>query len=184
MTRLILVRHGQTNWNVEGRYQGKTDVPLNAWGLKEAARLAETLRDWPIAAVYSSALSRAYQTAEAVAVLHGLAVVRDARLNEMDQGEWEGLLYGEILECYGAILSAWVYRPASVRLPGGETLAEVRQRVLAALAEIASSHPRHTVCIVGHKVTNAILKCHCTGARIAPTLRASPPNAGYEEIAY
>lgn len=96
MTRLILVRHGETDWNVEGRYQGHSDVPLNARGRAQAARLAEALRGSDIRAIYSSDLARARETAEALAHATRLAVQHDPRLREIDQGDWEGMLFLEI----------------------------------------------------------------------------------------
>ncbi len=88
MTEIILCRHGQTDWNREGRWQGRTDVPLNERGHQQALELAEALREVPVAAIYSSTLDRAYQTALAIARVHDLRVHRDARLDEIDQGAW------------------------------------------------------------------------------------------------
>jgi len=95
--RLLLVRHGETVWNREGRYQGVIDVPLSPEGERQAAALAVQLRSEPLAAVYSSTLRRAYYTAVPIAAAHGLTVIRDPRLNEINQGQWEGLRPAEIV---------------------------------------------------------------------------------------
>ena len=174
--RLLLVRHGQTVWNLQGRYQGRTDVPLTLDGQRQAAALAAQLRAEPIAAVYSSTLQRAYDTARPIAASHGLPVVRDERLNEINQGEWEGLHVSEIARGWPALFAQWERDPLAVRLPGGETLQEVQARVLAVLQEIARAWPRQTVCIVAHKVTVAAIRCWATARPVAEGLEAMPAN--------
>ena len=96
MTEIWIVRHGQTDWNVEGRYQGQADRPLNAVGLAQAQQAAEQLRGRDFAAIYSSDLQRARVTAEIIAGQLGLPVQVDRRLREVNQGEWEGLLTADI----------------------------------------------------------------------------------------
>ncbi len=144
VTDIILCRHGETEWNREGRYQGKTDIPLNGRGREQARQLAASLRDEPIAAVYSSTLARAYETGVEIARLHGLEVKRDPRLDEINQGLWEGLRREEIVlthatpqPCYlhrgpqrehggyqtrasGPVVSRSAGRPAEERLVGAD----------------------------------------------------------------
>lgn len=182
MTRVILVRHGQTDWNVERRYQGKTNIPLNDNGRRQAARVAEELSCLRLAAVYSSELDRSFRTAALIARPHGIDVVSDPRLNEIDQGEWEGLRHEEIADRYGERLRLWEEDPTSTLPPGGESLAEVRERVLECLHEILLKHPNDTVCIVAHKVTNAIIKSEVLGLSIGELMRQDPPHDGWEEI--
>jgi broad specificity phosphatase PhoE len=177
-----LVRHGETAWNVEGRYQGSADVPLNATGRRQARALAAQLRSEPIAAVYASTLRRAYATAEPIAAAHGLAVVRDPRLNEINQGEWEGLRPAEIVPRWADLHARWEREPLAVRLPGGETLDEVRARVLSALAAIALAWGGRTVCIVAHKVSLAVIKSQALGISLVDALRIVPPNASVEAV--
>lgn len=182
MARLLLVRHGQTDWNVQRRYQGQTDIPLNENGYRQAALVAEELKEVALAAVYSSALERAYRTAALIAHSHGIQVISDPRLNEIDQGEWEGLRREEIAERYGERLRRWEEDPTSTHPPGGESLNAVRRRVIGCLQEIVLKHPEDTVCIVAHKVTNAIIMSEILGLSIGEMMRQEPAHTRWEEI--
>ena len=147
MTEIWIVRHGQTDWNVEGRYQGQADRPLNAVGLAQAQQAAEQLRRRDFAAIYSSDLQRARVTAEIIAGQLGLPVQVDRRLREVNQGEWEGLLTADIEQRYA---EEWAERRAD-RLhaapPGGESLAQVAARVLEGVSDIAQRHPEQRILI-------------------------------------
>ena len=181
-TCLLLVRHGETEWNRLGRYQGSVDVPLNADGHRQAVALAAQLQGEPIDAVYSSTLRRAYDTALPIAASHGLQVVRDPRLNEINQGEWEGLRPAEIVLHWAELHEQWEREPLAVRLPGGETLEEVRARVLAALADVVLAWTGHTVCIVAHKVSLSTIKSYACDIPFAEALRVMPPNASIDRV--
>ncbi len=183
MTTVILCRHGETDWNIQGRYQGSTDVPLNPRGRDQARELAHALRAEPIAAVYSSTLARAYDTAAEIARLQGLEVTRDPRLNEINQGLWEGLRREEIVVAHRDIHERWTEAPLDLRLPEGETLEEVRDRVGAALDDILMLHGGETVCLVAHSVSMAAVKHHLQGLTLRDGLRSLPTNASYECIA-
>ncbi len=180
--RLLLVRHGETVWNREGRYQGVIDVPLSPEGERQAAALAVQLRSEPLAAVYSSTLRRAYYTAVPIAAAHGLTVIRDPRLNEINQGQWEGLRPAEIVRRWPELHARWQQEPLSVRLPGGETLEEVRARVLAALEDIVLAWAGRTVCIVAHQVSLAVIRSQALGLTLAEALHAALPNASVEMV--
>ncbi|MBN2386380.1 MAG: histidine phosphatase family protein [Anaerolineales bacterium] len=156
MTHLFLIRHGETDWNVEGRWQGQADVPLNARGRAQAARMAETLRGLDLQAIYASDLVRARETAEALAAVHGLEVRLDARLREIHQGEWQGLLVGEIEARYAARFHERRRDPLNVAPPGGETVAGVQARVVAFLQEVVARHPGQTLAIVAHGFVLAV----------------------------
>lgn len=182
MTEIILCRHGQTDWNREGRWQGRTDVPLNERGREQARELAETLRDQPVAAIYSSTLGRAYETALAIARVHELRVHRDPRLDEIDQGAWEGMCRDDILVSHPAELERWKSYPIDLRLPGGETLEEVRARVRAALDDVILLHEGRTICIVAHSVSMAVVKHELQGLSLPDALRTLPANASWERI--
>jgi probable phosphoglycerate mutase len=146
---LILVRHGETDWNRERRWQGHADTPLNETGREQARALARALNGEAIAAVYSSDLRRARETAEIVADGRGLPVLVDRRLREIDFGEWEGLRTVEIHERYPEFMAAWP--PTDGRpFPGGETYGAMGARVVAALGEIARRHPDEDVVVVLH----------------------------------
>jgi broad specificity phosphatase PhoE len=182
MTEIILCRHGETDWNRSGRYQGSTDVPLNETGRRQARELAEELRHEPIEAVYSSTLARAYDTARVIACVRGVSVTRDARLDEINQGVWEGLRRDEIVVAHRELHERWTTYPLDLRLPGGETLEEVRDRVSAALRDIVLRHPDGTVCIVAHSVSMAMVKHVVEGLSLADSLRTLPKNASWERI--
>ena len=182
MTAVILCRHGRTDWNDLGRYQGQTDVPLNEEGWRQARALAQLLRAEPLDAVYSSDLARAADTAREIARLHELAVRTDARLREIDQGRWEGLTVAEIHARDADLHRRWESAPLAVTLPGGESIAEGRQRALAALRDIVGRHPGGLICLVTHKVVLTILRCELTGDPLEPALRRLPANASFERV--
>lgn len=182
MTDIILCRHGQTDWNVHGRYQGRTDVPLNDLGRMQARDLARTLADRPIHAVYSSTLERAYDTALEIARPRGLEVRRDPRLDEIDQGAWEGMRRDEIAMHHPTELEAWKRYPIDLRLPGGETLEEVRLRVRAALDDMMMLHQGRTICVVAHSVSMAVVKHELQGLSLRQALASLPANASWERI--
>ncbi|MCS6863299.1 MAG: alpha-ribazole phosphatase [Abditibacteriales bacterium] len=150
MTRLIFVRHGETAWNVELRFQGQRDTALSARGRVQAQQVAERLRHEPIRAVYSSDLSRAVDTARAIAAVHGLPVVPDAALRERNFGDWEGCTAAEVRARWPDGLQHWQRAPHEYTPPHGESLAAVAARVQAKIRDIVAAHPDATVVIVGH----------------------------------
>jgi alpha-ribazole phosphatase len=150
MLRLILARHGQTDWNAQRRYQGETDVPLNETGRQQAAALARCLANTSIDAIYASDLQRAAKTAQAIAQLHGQSVLPEPRLREMSFGAWRGLTFDEIQERDAERLAAWLADPMHIAPPEGETLAQVTTRVQSALDDVLHAHPEGTVLWVAH----------------------------------
>jgi alpha-ribazole phosphatase len=182
MTRLILVRHGETDWNVEGRYQGQSDVPLNANGLAQAEALAGQLRGESFAAIYSSDLARASQTAEVLAGGSGATVHYDPRLREIDQGEWEGLLLKEIETRYAEAFERRRSDPLSTRPPGGESVGQVRRRVLEVIDEIRRGFPKETIVIVSHGLAIALIKVYLAGLPVESVWDHIPANASLERF--
>lgn len=149
-TRLLVVRHADPEESMRGRCYGSLDVSLSAAGLRRAAAVGEALRDHEVAAVYSSPLQRALETARAIATAHGLeSVVRDG-LRELDFGELEGMLYDEIASEHPELFRGWMHDPVSVRFPGGESLADLRERVLPEVAEIRARHDGEAAAVVAH----------------------------------
>lgn len=155
MTTILLARHGETNWNRERRLQGSSDTELNELGRTQARELAEALADVELSAVYSSDLQRARETAEIVAARKGLAVEVDRDLRERNFGSWEGLTRAEIAE-----------RFPDLELHDGESDADVRRRVLAAVHRIVAAHPTGSVLVVSHGSALNSLWHHASGERL------------------
>lgn len=176
MTHLCLVRHGQTDWNLEGRYQGQSDVPLNQKGLEQARSLAERLKGETFYAIFSSDLTRARQTAEPIANLLGLPIQLEPGLREINQGQWEGVLVEDIKARYAEIWSKRTEDPANVRPPGGETVREVATRVYAALDNIARRFPNGQVLIVSHGLSIATAICRDKGIPVGQAYTVIPDN--------
>jgi len=178
MARLILVRHGATDWNRDGRYQGHSDTPLNAEGIAQAQRLVDLLRSDGISHVVSSDLRRASVTAQILAEGLRLAPPRlDPRLREVDLGEWEGRLATEIAEDDAQAWDARNQNPAEVGAPGGETTRQVAQRVWACLDEIAGQADEAPVAVVSHGVALATALCRVRDIPLARVGELEPDNA-------
>jgi len=147
VTRIFLVRHGATEWNVHKRAQGHADIALTDEGRRQAVHAANELAHVDVDAVYSSDLQRARETARVIAESHGLDVKVDPDFREIDQGEWEGLTVDEIRRGWPDLWGP--ARHFSAR-PGGETPQQVRTRALAALERAVAAHPDGTIVIVSH----------------------------------
>jgi len=163
MTSIYLVRHGQTAWNKEEVFRGRTDIPLNETGLKEAAMAADYFRPLQLDAIHSSPLARAWQTAQEIAKHHTLQVQPLAGLIDMSFGSWEGRPLKEVRENDQERYRLWAEEPHRVEFPGGETLDQVRARAMAALESVIEKHPEKTVVLVSHRVINKVLLCAVLG---------------------
>ncbi len=159
MGRIFLVRHGQTTWNKANAYIGSTDLPITPQGRREASLVANRLEQNDIAAIYASSLLRARQTAELIAERFDLPVRVADDLREVNYGEWEGVAESEAQQRYPDVFPKWRADPSSVRIPGGETFAELRDRSFPAFMNIAESHRHENVIIVAHKSTNRVILC-------------------------
>lgn len=149
-TQLLVIRHGETAWNVEHRIQGHLDIPLSPAGITQAARLAERLAGERIDAVYSSELARAWLTAQPLAGRLGLQVVPEPRVRERCFGIFEGLTLDEVADRHPDAFQRWRERDPAWAMDGGETGQQLIERVLAALHDIADRHRGQTVAIVTH----------------------------------
>lgn len=148
---LYLVRHGETDANRAGLALGRADVPLNERGQRQARSLANALAGEPFAAVYTSPLRRAVNTAKAIAAPHGLSPVTEPGLIEMDIGELDGLTFAAIRERYPGLLARWASPEGHLdALFGSESLADVQERAWRPLESLASSHEGETICAVTH----------------------------------
>lgn len=182
MTELWLVRHGATDWNLQGRYQGQIDVPLNPTGLEQAQALAQKLAGKKFAAIYCSHLERARQTAQALADRLNLAVKIDPRLQEVSLGDWEGELFDDIAQNYPEHIAERRSNPVHSRPPGGESVAEVAARMAQAADDIARAHPEGPVIIVSHGLALATLICLARQIPLNQAFKLIPENAAPEVI--
>jgi broad specificity phosphatase PhoE len=158
MARIILVRHGETEWNRVERFRGRADVPLNATGLAQAEATGRRVAaEWQPVAIYSSPLSRAVKTAEAIARHFDLAVQVHPGLIDIDYGQWQGLTPDEARQRWPEMLAAWYNAPHTARIPGGETLDDLRTRALATIMELTARHAGESIVVVGHTVVNRII---------------------------
>lgn len=151
--KLLLTRHGQTDWNIAGRYQGQSDIPLNQTGWSQAEGLAKRLSTETIHAIYSSDLSRAKDTAQAIAKFHQIEIQTDSRWRELSFGDWEGMNYKEMSAHSPDIFSKWMIDPQHISTPNGETLYELSERVKSTFDEIKNKHNDQTVLVVSHSGT-------------------------------
>ena len=150
MTKFIIVRHGQTEWNLAGRYQGQSDIALTDAGIKQAEILAENFPEKNIAAIYSSDLSRAFVTAGKIADKLGCELHKDKAFREICFGDWEGHTYEEIIARWPEELVNFFQRPDILKIPNGETFADVQNRAVGRMMELAGEYPDKTVVIVAH----------------------------------
>lgn len=159
-TRIVLIRHGQTAWNKVVRFRGQADPPLDEVGHRQARLTAEYVKHrWPVQAVYASPMGRAMETATAVARAHGLNVRPFEALLDIDFGDWQGLTPDEVRTRHPDLLRMWFEEPHKVEIPGGESLAVVRNRVTRGLSTVAELHRGQAVALVGHMVVNRVLLC-------------------------
>ncbi len=177
MTRFILVRHGQTEWNRVERFRGRADIPLNDTGRAQARRVGARLARENIAAIYSSPLSRALETARAIAEPHGLAVVADAGLVDIDYGAWEGKTPDEMRDADSDAYRIWLRQPTYARFPNGERLRDVRVRAPSAVEQIARKHVDETVVLVSHRIVCKVLLCAVLGLHNNAIWRIDQSNA-------
>jgi len=180
MVKLILIRHGETDWNVEGRWQGQIDLPLNSKGKEQAEQIAKSLENTKIHAIYTSDLQRAVETANAIGRLQGLKVQSDPRLREIHQGEWQGLLVSEIKERYAEVFYKRHKNPLAMAPPGGETGHEVYQRITQAIQDIVQKHPNETVAIVSHGFAIAVMLIYLKGIAFERAWDFIPDNASIQ----
>ncbi|MEM6405111.1 MAG: histidine phosphatase family protein [Pseudomonadota bacterium] len=182
MTTLLLIRHGETDWNVEGRYTGQSDIPLNNTGRKQAEDLANRLQNNPPDVIISSDLRRARETANAIAAVCNITIHTDARLREIHQGVWEGMLLPDIKTRFSKAFAAQRENPLTVSAPDGETVGQVHDRVFSALKDILHTYPGHRIAIVAHGLVLALVKTQVYHHPITKVWDLLPPNAESEEI--
>jgi probable phosphoglycerate mutase len=167
--RILLVRHGETDWNREKKFQGQIDVPLNDNGRFQSEKAAEFLADVPIDRAVSSPMLRPKETAEIILKRHpGVTLELDANLLEISHGQWEGKLESEIAQEYARVLEDWKRSPQTVQMPDGENLQQVWERAIAAWDQMLASTPRQegkvtTVMVTAHDAINKAILCYLVG---------------------
>ncbi len=163
MVRIILVRHGETNWNLQGRYQGQEDTRLSEKGFLQAQLLAKGLEKVHIDACVSSPLKRSLLTCKTCAALHKLPVTVDGRIIEINHGTWEGELAGDIEARYPEEFKLWHTAPHKVQMPGGENLEDVRRRSREAFDSYAAEYDGKTILVAAHDAVNKAIICDILG---------------------
>ncbi len=165
MTKVIFVRHGQTEWNVTGRYQGQSDVHLTEEGKMQARKLAANFPVQDVAAIYASDLNRAMVTAETIAEQFGLPVQAEPAFRELSFGEWEGLTYQQIVGKWEDAMANFLQHPDILEIPGGENFPAVQKRATERLNELIRKHDGQTIVVVAH---GAVLRTILTAALHMP----------------
>jgi broad specificity phosphatase PhoE len=163
MTRLLLVRHGETLLNKEGRFQGQGDAPLNDCGRRQAVALARTIHDEEIHAAYSSDLCRARETLEIISAGRRFPIIEVADLREIAFGDWEGATYAEVSQNDPERLRRWKLDPAANPPPGGEGLGAIDRRVGSFVDLLRARHPTETVLIATHGGPIRLIACRALG---------------------
>ena len=162
MVKVMLVRHGETDWNREEIFRGRIDVGLNHNGREQAKALADATRRLRIDAIYSSPLSRSLETARSAAEIHNLDVEIAHGFVDFHFGEWQELRHQEVKEKFPDLYLKWQKSPHLVRIPGGESLDEVRSRAMALVETVIARH-RGVVALVSHRVVHKVLICALLG---------------------
>jgi len=150
LTKVIFIRHGQTEWNVTGRYQGQSDVQLSEEGRQQAVKLAENFPVEKVDAIYASDLQRAMVTAETIAKRFGLSVQAELAFRELSFGDWEGLTYQQIVDKWEDAMANFLQHPDILEIPGGESFPAVQQRAVTRLNDLIEKHDGQTIVIVAH----------------------------------
>ena len=164
---ILLVRHGATDWNLEGRCQGSSDRHLSDVGVRQAEQIGALLSAEEIHAIYSSHLRRAVQTAEYISQPHKLPVLIEKDVRELDHGALEGLTFNQIKENHAEFLLRWRSEPAEICVPGGERLADVAERAWNGLNQIVQRHPEaERILVVSHNFPILGIVCRITGTHL------------------
>jgi broad specificity phosphatase PhoE len=155
--QLIIIRHGETLWNKEGRVQGISDVELSTVGIEQARLLALSLKDHPIRVIHTSPLKRALKTAEVINEFHQKEIHTHNDLMEIDAGDFEGVYYKKLVACEKDFLNKWIADPASVKMPNGESFTQLQDRAWRVMERIINKE--ENALVVAHNFTIAAIIC-------------------------
>lgn len=165
-TKVIMVRHGETEWNVLCKFLGSVDLPLNEKGRRQAGYAKEALKNEKIDVIYSSPMKRAYETGEIIRGDRPLPILTDDGLREIGCGKWEGMDGKEVEERYPGQIELWGNRPEELKIDGGDTFQEVSDRIVDAFFRIVNANRGKTILITSHMICLTLLMIHFEGRRI------------------
>jgi broad specificity phosphatase PhoE len=175
-TRFIMVRHGQTEWNVADRFRGRADITLNDTGADQARRVAVALAAEPIDAIYASPLNRTMHTAEFIAGTRA-TIVPEPALMDIDYGDWQGWTKDEAAQRAPELYQLWLKSPEQVRFPNGERLVDVRDRAMRSIEAWGREHDGHSVLLVTHDVVAKVVFCAMLGLEVSAFRHFDQDNA-------
>ncbi len=182
---LYLIRHGETDWNREGRAQGRQDVPLNGMGAAQASALADRFRGESVAAIYSSPSRRALATADAIAGPHSIKVETREDLLEMDLGELDGVKLGEMRDRFPDFFAHWMSDAGTARFPDGETLEETQARTWGTVMRLVQDHaPEEPILLVSHAFATYSILCRALGMPLSNYGRLRQDPAAVSALAW
>ena len=185
MKTLYIVRHGETDWNKMGKYQGITDVPLNENGLNQAKACSEALKDITFDRILSSDLSRALVTAETIRGDRTTPITVDQRLRELNFGDWEAMLFSDIEARWPGLIDEMYLRPHLVKVPNGESFKDLQDRAWAGLEEFLNENDKEeTLLVVCHGGTIRTLLCKLLDISISHCWNFSQGNTAINRIFY
>ena len=182
-SRIILIRHGETNWNKEGRFQGQIDIPLNEKGKEQASKASQYLKEIEFTKAFSSSMKRPYETAKIILKNNNIQIEKIESLVEISHGLWEGKLEEEIKQKWPEMLKNWHEKPESVTMPEGESIKQVSDRAISAWNHIRNSQQENdTTLLVAHDAVNKTLLCHILGLSYSDIWMIKQGNGGITVI--
>ena len=182
-SRIILIRHGETNWNKEGRFQGQIDIPLNEKGKEQASKASQYLEEIKFTKAFSSSMKRPYETAKIILKNNNIQIEKIESLVEINHGLWEGKLEEEIEQIWPEMLRDWHEKPESVTMPEGESIKQVSDRAISAWNHICNSQQeKDTTLLVAHDAVNKTLLCHILGLSYSDIWMIKQGNGGITVI--
>lgn len=173
-TKVIMVRHGETEWNALCKFLGSVDLPLNEKGRRQAGYAKEALKDTQIDVIFSSPMVRAYETGEIIKGNRDLTIIKEEGLREILCGAWEGLNGEEVEEKFPGQIYLWGNRPEDCRIEGGDTFAEVSERIIKAFWKIVRENRGKTILITSHMICLTLLMIHFAGKQINDMWNVKP----------
>lgn len=185
-TCILLVRHGDTEYNAKSIFRGTLDVPLSAIGLEEARLTGQELSTTKLAGIVSSPLARALETAREIAVCQSerMEPVIDVAFTDLNFGEWQGRSRDEVAAAYPELFNQWMHEPHRVQLPNGETLSDASRRVKQGLKHLLQEYHGKTFCVISHRVIIKLLILRMLGLPVSDFWRIHIDTCGITEFDY